>query len=127
MHAIATGCRVLSVSASGYYAWRQRSPSARARAEALSSARIAAIYQRSRATYGAPRIHEELLAADIHLGRKRVARLMKAAGLAGVSRRKWVTATVRDRAARVEVKANQVANLFYKEGVSVESLKLLLR
>src|SRR5208337_844248 len=50
--------------------------------------------------YGAPRVHEELSAAGLHVGRKRVARLMKGAGLVGVSRRRWVTTTVRDRDAR---------------------------
>jgi hypothetical protein len=89
-------CRVLGVSASGYYARQKRPPSARARADAELSAQLAAIHQCSRTTYGAPRIHEELLAADIHVGRKRVARLMKATGLNGVSRRRWVTTTVRD-------------------------------
>jgi helix-turn-helix protein len=74
---VATTCRVLAVSASGYYAWRKWPPSARARADAELTARITAIHQYSRATYGAPRIHEELLAAGMHLGRKRVARLMK--------------------------------------------------
>ena len=93
-------CRVLAVSASGYYAWRKRLPSARARADAELTSRITAIHQYSRATYGAPRIHEELLAVGIHVGRKRVARLMKAADLCGVSRRKWVTTTVREPGAR---------------------------
>ena len=87
MYKMVTMCRVLAVSASGYYAWRQRPPSARARADAELTSRITAIYQYSRATCGAPRIHEELLAVGIHVGRKRVARLMKAAGLCGVSRR----------------------------------------
>jgi len=100
MHAIATMCRVLEVSASGYYARLTRPPAARARADAELSARIAAIHQRSRATYGAPRIHAELAAEGIHVGRKRVARLMANAGLYGVCRRQWVTTTVRDRAAR---------------------------
>jgi putative transposase len=100
IYGIATMCRVLAVSASGYYAWRQRPPSARARADAGLTARISAIHQYSRATYGAPRIHEELSVAGIHVGRKRVARLMKAAGLGGVSRRKWMTTTVRDHNAR---------------------------
>jgi putative transposase len=89
-------CRVLGVSASGYYPRQKRPPSARARADGELSAQIAAIHQCSRATYGAPRIHEELLAAGIHVGGKRVARLMKATGLSGVSRRRWVTTTVRD-------------------------------
>ena len=93
-------CRVLEVSTSGYYGWRKRSHCARARSDAELSIRIQAIHQRSRATYGAPRIHAELAAEGIRIGRKRVARLMKAAGLRGVSRRKWVTTTVRDRAAR---------------------------
>jgi putative transposase len=93
-------CRILAVSASGYYAWRQRPPSARARADAELTAHIRAIHPYSRETYGAPRIHEELLAADIHVGRKRVARLMKAAGLKGASRRQWRVTTVRDHEAR---------------------------
>ncbi len=78
----------------------EAAPSAQARADAELSARIAAIHQRSRATYGVPRIHAELAAEGIHVGRKRVARLMASAGLYGVSRRQWVTTTVRDRNAR---------------------------
>jgi transposase InsO family protein len=74
-------CRVLGVSASGYYARLKRPPSAQARADAELSVRIAAIHQRSRATYGVPRIHAELAAEGIHVGRKRVARLMASAGL----------------------------------------------
>ncbi len=93
-------CRVLGVSPSGYYARQKRPSSARARTDAALSARIAAIHQRSRATYGAPRIHVELQEQGIRVGRKRVARLMRAAGLCGVSRRRWVTTTVRDRNAR---------------------------
>jgi putative transposase len=100
MHAIATMCRILEVSSSGYYAWRQRPRSARAGADADLSLRIEAIHHRSRATYGAPRIHAELKAEGIKVGRKRVTRLMNAAGLYGVSRRKWIVTTVRDRAAR---------------------------
>jgi putative transposase len=93
-------CRVLAVSASGYYAWRQRPPSARARADGELNTRICAIHQYSRGTYGAPRIHQELRAAEIRVGCKRVARLMKAASLRGASRRPWVLTTVRDRRAR---------------------------
>jgi putative transposase len=90
-------CRVLAVSASGYYAWLKRPPSARARADAELTARIQAIHQYSRGTYGAPRIHQELLAAAIRVGCKRVARLMRAAGLKGASRRHWVITTVREQ------------------------------
>jgi putative transposase len=93
-------CRVLAVSASGYYAWRQRPPSTRARVDVELGTRIRAIHQYSRGTYGAPRIHQELRAAEIRVGCKRVARLMKAASLRGASRRQWVITTVRDRHAR---------------------------
>ncbi len=100
MHQTATMCRVLDVSSSGYYAWRERPPSARARKDEALTERIRAIHERSRGTYGAPRIHAELAAEGIHIGRKRVARLMRAAGLEGVSRRKGWKTTERDRDAR---------------------------
>ncbi len=100
MHQIATMCRVLGVSPGGYYARLKRPPSARARADAGLSAKIAEIHCRSRATYGAPRIHAELAGQGIRAGCKRVARLMRAAGLKGASRRKWIITTVRDRSAR---------------------------
>ena len=101
MHKIATMCRVLGVSTSGYYAWRTRARSARGRADAELSPRIAAIHQWSRGSYGVPRIHAELKAQGVRIGRKRVARQMTTAGLYGVSRRRrWITTTVRDRAAR---------------------------
>ena len=100
MHPIATTCRVLGVSPGGYYARLKRPPSARACASAELSSQIAEIHRRSRATYGAPRIHVELAEHGIRVGIKRVARLMRAAGLRGVSRRNWIVTTVRDRQAR---------------------------
>jgi putative transposase len=100
MYAVATLCRVLGVSPSGFYAWRQRPPSARARRDAELSQRIWRIHERSRGTYGVPRVHAELAAHGIRIGRKRVARLMNAGGLYGASRRKWVTTTQRDHDAR---------------------------
>jgi len=93
-------CRVLEVSTSGYYAWRKRTPSQRARVDAALTERIREIHQWSRGTYGVPRIHAELAANGIHVGRKRVARLMQAAGLQGVSRRKFVRTTLRNESAR---------------------------
>lgn len=99
-HPIATMCRLLGVSASGYYAWRNRPTSARSQADAVLLARIKAIHAASRKTYGAPRIHAELAAEGIAVGRKRVARLMREAGLKGVSRRTWVTTTRRAEDAR---------------------------
>ena len=96
-HAIATMCHVLGVSASGYYAWQQRAPSPRARADAVLLERIRAIHAKSRGTYGVPRVHAELRAEGTRVGRKRVARLMRQAGLQGVSRRKSCWTTIRDR------------------------------
>ena len=64
---IATMCRVLEVSTSGYYAWRERRPSARARADAVLSRRIQEIHAKSRGTYGAPRIHAELAAQGVRV------------------------------------------------------------
>ncbi len=100
MHRIATMCRGLGVSPGGYYARIKRPPAARARADAELVTRIAEIHRRSRATYGAPRIHAELRQQGLRVGRKRVARLLRAAGLCGASRRGWVTTTVRARDAR---------------------------
>jgi transposase InsO family protein len=93
-------CRTLGVSPSGYYARSKRPPSERSRADAELTARMKTIHERSDGTYGAPRIHAELAEVGMSIGRKRVARLMRAAGLVGVSRRKWICTTVRDRDAR---------------------------
>jgi putative transposase len=96
LHPIATSCRVLGVSPSGCYAWRKRLLSARACADVELTARIQAIHDDSRKTYGAPRVHAELAAQGVRVGRKRVARLMRGAGLHGVSRRRQFVTTRRD-------------------------------
>ena len=80
--------RVLGVSKAGYYAWRHCPPSAHARADEVLLARIKTVHISSRQTYGAPRVHAELRAAGERHGRKRIARLMRAAGLVGASRRR---------------------------------------
>ena len=95
VYPIATMCRLLGVSPSGYYAWTKRTPSPRAQADAALLATIRDIHQSSHGTYGAPRIHAELAAKGFHIGRKRVARLMTTDGLFGVSRRKFVITTAR--------------------------------
>ena len=100
VHRAATMCRVLGVSPSGYYAWRKRRLSARARTDVELTAHIDAIHRASRGTYGVPRVHAELRALGIHLGRKRVARLMRALGVRGVSRRKRPRTTLRDQTHR---------------------------
>ena len=97
---IATMARVLGVSPSGYYAWRTRERSAHEASDVALSARVRAIHERSRGTYGAPRIHAELAAEGTPVSRKRVARVMREAGLAGVSRRKGPRTTRRDPQAR---------------------------
>ena len=100
MFPIATMARVLGVSPAGYYAWLRREPSARARADVDLSKRVRTIHAVSRGTYGAPRIHAELQADGQAIGRKRVARLMRVAGLAGASRRRGVVTTRRNPEAR---------------------------
>jgi transposase InsO family protein len=97
---VARMARVLGVSKSGYYAWRARHASAHARSDAALKERIGEIHRRSRGTYGAPRIHAQLRAEGLALGRKRVARLMRELGLHGISRRKGVRTTRRDPHAR---------------------------
>jgi putative transposase len=92
---IATMCRLLGVSPSGYYAWRKRRPSHRTKTDTALTTEIRAAHATSRGIYGVPRIHAELAAKGVHVGRKRVARLMSQAGLAGVSRRKFVVTTVK--------------------------------
>jgi putative transposase len=92
---------VLGVSEAGYYAWRQRSASAHTVADAALLKRVRTIHASSRETYGVPRVHAELRAGGEKHGRKRIARLMRAAGLVGASRRRTgVTTTRRDRDAR---------------------------
>jgi putative transposase len=93
---IATMCRLLGVSSSGYQAWLRRPRSRRAETDAALTAEIRATHAASRGTYGAPRVHAELAATGLRIGRKRVARLMSQAGLAGVSRRKLITTRVKD-------------------------------
>ena len=88
MHDVTKLCRAAGVSTSGFYAWCDRAPSARARADAKLSQKIIAIHEQSRATYGVPRVHAVLAAEGMRVGKKRVARLMKAARLEGISRRK---------------------------------------
>ena len=94
-------CKVLKVSRSGYYDWKNRPPSKKSQQDAALTEKIREIHHRSRKTYGSPRIHAALQAMGIRCGRKRVARLMRKAGLKGClrghSRRK--STTLRDSAA----------------------------
>jgi putative transposase len=108
-------CRLLKVSPSGFYAWDQRALSARARADIGLSVHIHAIHRRSKGTYGAPNIHAEL--ADDHgirVGCKRVARLMRAAGLKGVMPQRFVRTTTPDTTAALST--DLVARQFHAPG-----------
>ena len=96
-HRVATMCRVLGVSPSGYYAWRSRGRSGRWRCDEELRGTIRTIHKASRGTYGVPRVHAELAAGGFGVSRKRVARLMREAGLAGVSRRRGIRTTRADR------------------------------
>jgi putative transposase len=99
-HAVSQLCRVLGVARAGFYAWASRPPSARAVADAALVEQIRDIHARSRGTYGAPRVHAELrLGLGVRAGRKRVARLMRSAGIVGVHRRRRHGLTRRDPAA----------------------------
>jgi HTH-like domain/Integrase core domain len=93
-------CCAFGVSPSGFNAWHGREPSARALEDARLTQRIRHYHARSRGAYGAPNTHADLRDEGLRVGKKRVARLMRAEGLRGVCRRKWITTTVRDPEAR---------------------------
>ncbi len=115
-HRVSTMCRVLRVSKSGFYGWRDRPPCARARVDALLSEEIARIHADSRQTYGAPRIHFELRTLGVRCARKRVARLMRQAGLFGCGgRRRKARTTLRSRSERIPPAPDLVKRNFTPE------------
>ncbi len=94
-------CRTLRVSHSGYYDWLDRPACARARANTVLLQQIRAAHAASDATYGVPRIQAELADQGIKVGHNRIAAVMRAHGLRGVSRRRgWCVTTQRDRQQR---------------------------
>jgi putative transposase len=97
-HSISRLCKVLGVTRAGYHAWRRRGPSLRSLGDVELKRLIVQIYDGSHQTYGAVRVNDELREEhDVHLGRKRVARLMRELGIQGVSRRgKKPRTTVRE-------------------------------
>jgi putative transposase len=74
-------CALYSVTPAGYYAWRRRGESVRRRRDRELLVQTQALFARSRSTYGSPRIHRALAAVGVHVSRRRVARLMREAGL----------------------------------------------
>jgi transposase InsO family protein len=97
---VAKACDLLEVSRSAFYDSINRPASARDRTDAELTVMITAAHTRSRGTYGAPRIHDDLTDAGVHVGRKRVARLMAGAGLAGVCARRRRRTTIAGEEAR---------------------------
>ena len=98
---IAAMARMLGVSKAGYYAWAGRQPSARRTADAALLKRIRTVHLGSHETYGAPRVHADLREQGERHSRKRIARLMREAGLVGASHRRGGPVTTRrDREAR---------------------------
>ena len=101
-HPIKTMCRVLEVSRSGFHAWAVRPPSPRACEDERLTARIAELFTLRRKVYGSPRIWSDLVLDDgERIGRKRVERLMREAGLSAVFEKKWRATTVRVPGVRV--------------------------
>ena len=86
-------CKALGVSSSGYYDWQHRAPSARSLANMVLTEAIGKVHKDSDETYGMPRVRAELRDAGHKVSRKRVARLMRSAGIRGVSRRRGFTVT----------------------------------
>jgi putative transposase len=101
-HSVKTMCRVLGVSRSGFHAWASRPPSARAREDARLTERIREIHAENLKVYGSPRIHAELRLGDgVRVGRKRVERLMRQAGLSGLIAKRRGRTTIRVPGVRV--------------------------
>jgi len=86
-------CRMLGVTKSGFYAWKTRPKPERERLDAQLAATVAAVHQRSRRTYGSPRVHRELKARGVRVGKKRVERLMRENGIQGRSKRRFKRTT----------------------------------
>ncbi len=115
-HEITMMCGLLGVSTSGYHAWVKRPASNRTLKDRELTQLIIEIWTGSRRTYGAPRIHAELADRDVRVGRKRVARLMKSAGIVGLSpKKRFVPTTVRDTDPRVRPAPDLVARSFTAE------------
>ena len=96
-HPVKELCAAFGVSRSGYYAWLARPPSARARADAELTSRLCQAHDASRRTYGSPRLVIVLRRQGQTISRRRVQRLMRAAGRRGLQRRRWVPRTTDSR------------------------------
>jgi putative transposase len=99
-HPVSLLCIVLGVSRAGYYAWKDRPACARRRRDDELLGEMRAIHEESKGTYGWPRMHAVLRHRGVRVSRKRVARLMRQAGLSGIVRRRKVARRSRCRASR---------------------------
>ncbi len=109
-HCIERMCSMLEISRAGYYEWRGRPESMRSQADAELRAAIVEAHTKSRRTYGRPRIHAELAAQGVRVGSKRIGRIMKSPGIAGVRPRRFRKTT--DSAHGLPVAANALARQF---------------
>jgi len=107
---VALMCRVLQVSRSGYYAWCKRPAAERRRQDQRLTLEVAAIHAESRGRYGSPRVHAELHQRGQRIARKRVARLMRTAGLRARVRRRFRCTT--DSQHAMAIKGNLLARRF---------------
>jgi transposase InsO family protein len=89
-------CAVLEVSRAAYYEWHKQEPSPRTQEDQELTEKAKAIFERSRQTYGSPRVHRELRRQEVRCSRKRVARLMREQGLAGRYPKRWKKTTIPD-------------------------------
>lgn len=101
LYPVSLMCSVLAVSRSGFHAWERRPPSDRDLADAWLSERIVEIHRESRGTYGVRRVHAALAHRGVHVGRKRVERLMRAEGLSGLVPKRFRRTTIRVPGVRV--------------------------
>ena len=95
-HSAKRCCELLKVSKSAYYQRKAAVPSVRAVTDATLTERIREIHAESDGTYGSPRVHQELRHRGVHVGKRRVTRLMRQAGLEGRCKRRWRKTTIQD-------------------------------
>ena len=93
---LARKCALFGVSASGFYAWKQRGPSQRQLDDMVFMAHIRSQFSTSHETYGSPRMHVELQEDGLAIGRHRVARLMRENGLKALQKRRFKKTTDSD-------------------------------
>ena len=114
---VTRACELMEVSRSAFYDWQTHRPARRALDDLALGDRIAEIHAESRGTYGWPRVYAALRREGYHVGRKRVARIMRQRGLIGRCKRKWTRPTFSDpEAAAVDL-------LTRREKVLIEASK----